>query len=307
MLGRLRSYFVHHRAERRGSIAVLVISMVILSLAILLPGLYAPAPLADESSLRMLQSFAGNAANNALASNDQAPQPAPSLFAFDPNVLSDSGFTALGFTQKELVTLRKYMAAGASFREKDDFRRLYFMDETRFDSLRPYLVLPDKATRQKPKFQSIQRDTTKWSDTASYSQYRFNAIIADLNHSDTNELKKVPGIGSYYAKRIVEYRNELGGYHDLGQLLELWKMTTENLDRFAGKVSIDKQAILKIKVNRATTQALAAHPYIDFKHANVMVTYREAHGPFGSLEDMVQAGLLNEDLSLKLAPYLQFE
>ena len=42
-----------------------------------------------------------------------------------------------------------------------------------------------------------------------------------LNKSDTADWKKVPGIGSSYAKRIVKYRALLGGYKSVEQLKEV--------------------------------------------------------------------------------------
>ena len=41
-----------------------------------------------------------------------------------------------------------------------------------------------------------------------------------LNTADTTALKRIPGIGSYYASRIADYRKKLGGFASAEQILE---------------------------------------------------------------------------------------
>ncbi len=307
MFRNLRSYFVHHRAERYGTIAVLCICLLIFTVALAVPYMVRPE-FDEDAKLRVLIADLEEARQpqSAEITDDQNP-PKGSLFNFDPNTLSDSGYTALGFNQREIGILRKYMAAGASFRQKDDFGRLYFMNDARFDSIRPYLLLPEKAEKVERTYQKESKSTLSWSDTANVSYYSKRPIIAELNTADTTELKKLPGVGSFYARSIVEYRDALGGFHSLAQLLELWKMTPDKIDMFADRISIDHNEIEKIKVNSATTQRLSQHPYITFGLANKIVTYRESNGNYRDVNALVEAGLFNDELRLKLAPYLDFE
>lgn len=311
MFKRFRSYFIHHRAERRGTVFVLVLSLAVMAAAVIFPHLVEPEPpelggLVSERSMALASVAERGGAVSGPNSTEQEPH---ALFDFDPNQLSDSGFSALGFSQKEIGTLRKYMAAGGEFREKDDFARLYFIDEARFDSIRPHLLLPEKAPPKKPRYAERKfekKERVKWSDTADYDSFRYNPIKAELNTSDTNELLEVAGIGSFYARRIVEYREELGGYFTIAQLMELWKMNEENVDLIAEQVEIDTTEIRKININTATAQKLSKHPYISFGLANKIVTRREERGAFRNIDEMVEAGLLNEELRLKLAAYLEF-
>jgi len=302
----LRQYFVHHRAERRGTVVLLGICITVAVGSLIMPHLYAPEP-PDPAAIALFEEALEEVRRTQPTRGATPSQDPPKLRSFDPNILSDSGYAAMGFTEKEIEMLRKYMAAGGHFKVKDDFGRLFFMDDARMDSVRPYINLPDALPRKTPARSGARESATKWSDTARYDYYSYNPILADLNTSDTNELKKLPGIGSWYARKIVEYREELGGYVAIGQLLELWKMTPDKIDRFADRVSIAPGHIHTIHVNRATTQRLSGHPYISFAEANKIVTHREENGPFESIDDMVRAGLLNEELRLKLAPYLSFQ
>lgn len=238
-------------------------------------------------------------------------------FKFNPNQLSDSGYRALGISEKEIKTLRKYMATGAEFRIKTDFSKLYFISDSEYVALEPFIDLPDDYPKRdyKNKFASkysgkdkpwTKKDTVKWSDTADTRGYVYKPFTCDLNFADTNTLKKLPYIGSFYAREIVRYREELGGIYELGQLLELYKMKPETIDIIADKVTIDRSVIRKLPINTATTQELAAHPYIDFPLATKIILKREASGTFKNMDQLCKTGLLNADLCRKLAPYLKF-
>lgn len=240
-------------------------------------------------------------------------------FLFNPNTLTDSGYMALGFTEKEIETLRNYQNTGAEFHIKTDFRKLYFVDEKQYRHLESFIDLPENypktADYSKKEFNkseyssqdhSRKRDTVKWSDTTLVENYEYKPYTCDLNLADTTELKKLPYIGPFYAREIIRYRKELGGYHSLAQLLELYKMTPETIDKFADKVTIDKTKIRKINVNIATAQELSAHPYVDFALANKIVSRREIEKSFNNLDQLCATGLVNDELCVKLAPYLIF-
>ncbi len=298
MLKRLRSYLEHHRGERNGTI-VLATLFILVFLARAILQTYAD----DDMETGEIQAF--------FIAEDQSKGSSKSQLApfdFDPNVLSDSGYMAMGFAQKNVSTLRKYQKAGGKFKVKSDFNRLYFISDSIYSILEPYILLPDSLVKDqdttKSKAYRQYDDKVKWSDTARTDVYKYNPIICDLNYADTTELKKLPGIGSFYANKIVEYRSALGGYSNLAQLLELWNMKTETVDRIADRVTIDPQAIEKLEINSATAQELASHPYISFHLASQIVLHREANGPFDTKQNKCLNGLLNDQLCLKLAPYL---
>ncbi len=293
---RLRSYLEHHRGERNGTIILIALFIVVFITRALLQE-YAHD---DIEPSEMKAFFISEDDSNGDAELTLAP------FDFEPNTLSDSGYLAMGFAERNLKTLRKYQDAGGKFKVKSDFNRLYFISDSVYDILEPFILLPDSLPQEQDttKYKSRHRDKVKWSDTARTDVYQYNPIVCDLNYADTTELKKLPGIGSFYANKIVEYRNALGGYSNLAQLLELWNMKTETIDRIADRVSIDQKAIHKLKINSATAQELASHPYISFHLASQIVLEREANGPFDTMENKCLNGLLNEQLCLKLAPYL---
>lgn len=204
-------------------------------------------------------------------------------FRFDPNTLSDSGYAALGFSQRQIESLRKFQNAGADFRTKEDFSRLYFVDEEKFAALAPYIDLPTAEEREAE---------------------RKKALIVDVNTVGVEQLTKIPGIGAYYAKEIVSLRDDLGGFYDLYQLTELYKMTPGRIDTLSEYLKIRSEP-KRLSLRTATAQELAAHPYMDLKTASEMVRWRVTAIDI-SPESLEESGLLSDELYRKFAPYLDY-
>ena len=311
------AYFRHHRAERNGALALLIVILIIIAGSQAYFIWYKP-PVKDTSAfIALIDSLERSESMGMASANEESEsirgEKPLNPFLFNPNTIDDEKYGELGFTEKEIKTLRNYQKSGAIFKIKSDFKKLYFIDDDRYKKLEPYIDLPETLTGREynksgPMAQDHLRklDTTKWSDTASAEIYAFNPIVCDLNLADTTELKKLPYIGSYYAREIVRYRDELGGYHSLAQLLELYNMSHETLDIIADKVSIDHSKIKRLNVNKATTVELSKHPYISFALANAIVSERESNQLYNNMEKLCETGLLNAELCVKLAPYLSF-
>ena len=133
--------------------------------------------------------------------------------------------------------------------------------------------------------------------------------MVELNSADTTRLKMLRGIGSGYAKMIVAYREKLGGFYAVPQLLEVYKFPDETYQKIKNQLSVDTTLIRKIKVNEATVKELKSHPYISYYQALSIVENRELQPEmrYNSLYDMVVDEDLKEEDILRVAPYFSFE
>jgi competence ComEA-like helix-hairpin-helix protein len=133
--------------------------------------------------------------------------------------------------------------------------------------------------------------------------------MVELNSADTTRLKMLRGIGSGYAKMIVAYREKLGGFYAVSQLLEVYKFPDETYQKIKHQLSVDTTLIRKIKVNETTVKELKSHPYISYYQALSIVENRELQPEmrYNSLYDMVVDEDLKEDDILRVAPYFSFE
>lgn len=304
MLERVKSYFRHYRSERRGVIVLAIILFLAIAGVKVFRLVYKPkieiidVAIIQEVDAAMEKSEVPSVGEEELE-----------FFLFNPNTLNDSGYAALGFSEKEIKTLRNYQAAGASFEIKRDFSKLFFVDEKEYQALEAFIDLPKSKPKREynPSYSNApSKPKVKWSDTASTDFYSYKEFTCNINTADTNELKKLNGIGSFYANKIVEYRQELGGFHSIGQLKEMWKMTDDKIDKFADQIVLDQSDLRRVSINSASAHQLSQHPYLSFGDANKIVLKREELGTFADSKAFCSTGLLDADLCRKLVPYLNF-
>ncbi|MBR4803620.1 MAG: helix-hairpin-helix domain-containing protein, partial [Bacteroidales bacterium] len=119
-----------------------------------------------------------------------------------------------GLQPKQAQAAEKYRQRGGVFRKKDDLKKLFFVDEDDFQILEPYIVIKKIPERER----SYEHSTANAQRPAETKKI-------ELNTADTSDLKELRGIGSGYAKRIVKYRERLGGFCKPEQLLEVYGFT----------------------------------------------------------------------------------
>ncbi|MDR2680399.1 MAG: helix-hairpin-helix domain-containing protein [Tannerella sp.] len=132
-------------------------------------------------------------------------------------------------------------------------------------------------------------------------------VVVELNTADTAILKKIPGIGSSYARRIVGYRNLLGGYYSVTQLSEVYGVDEERYNAFVPWFTADTSLISKLRVNELSQDSLQRHPYINYNQAKILIRLRRQKGKLTGWENLQ---LLNEFMDIdreRLKHYLSFE
>ncbi|MCG8339806.1 MAG: helix-hairpin-helix domain-containing protein [Cytophagales bacterium] len=130
----------------------------------------------------------------------------------------------------------------------------------------------------------------------------------DINSADTTQLKQISGIGVTLAKRIVKYRDKLGGFISKDQYKEVYGLQEAVIERLA-KYTYIVPAFKprKMNINTYHFKALVSHPYILYKHAKNIIAYREQHGNFAAVEDLLALPLIDKDDLEKMKPYLAVE
>ncbi len=126
-----------------------------------------------------------------------------------------------------------------------------------------------------------------------------------LNSSDTTEWKKVPGIGSSFASRIVKYRNQLGGFISVEQLREVYGIDNEMYSRISPYIQADGN-FRKIQINKLEFKELLSHPYLNYKQVQAIMNLRKKKGNIVSVNEMAMLDeFTTEDLE-RLSNYLEF-
>lgn len=187
-----------------------------------------------------------------------APRPVES-FRFNPNTATLEELMRLGFSEKQAQSILHYREAGGRFRRPSDFAKSFVVADSVYRRLEPYIDIP----------------------------------LLDLNTADSLALLELPGIGPFFAGKIVQYRQQLGGYSTPEQLLEIWHFDREKYDGL--KDLITCSAPPGFALWTLPEADLALHPHISKAEAHSIVLFREHHRPSDcTLEALHQAGILSE-------------
>ena len=222
------------------------------------------------------------------------------LVAFDPNTADSSVLLGLGLQEWQVANIYKYRAAGGVYRRPQDFARLYGLTRKQYKELEPYIHISEDYLAASTMYNyepAAERDTIK-------SPVKIKPLErVAVNAADTNMLKKVPGIGSHFARKIVQYRQRLGGFYDIHQLLEIEDFPESSLTYFV----IPNENLRKIHINTATLNELKKHPYVGYFRARAIVDYRRLKGPLKSLQDLKLLKDFPPQAIKRLEPYVVYE
>jgi DNA uptake protein ComE-like DNA-binding protein len=126
-----------------------------------------------------------------------------------------------------------------------------------------------------------------------------------LNATDTAEWKRVPGIGTVYASRIVKYHERLGGFARKEQLLEVYGVDGELYARIAPYIEVSG-SVRGLAVNQLEFRELLRHPYLSYKQVQAIVYLRHRKGRVDSIQELGMLDEFTSDDIYRLEPYLEF-
>lgn len=150
---------------------------------------------------------------------------------------------------------------------------------------------------------------SKGPSSSTYTRsYKTDGMV-ELNGADTTLLKQLRGIGSGYARTIVNYRNKLGGFYAKEQLLEVYRFKEETYQKIQHQLQVDTTLIQKIPINEASIDELKRHPYIRYFQAKSLYDNRlkRPGKRYNSVNDVVEDKDVTPAFIQRIAPYLSFQ
>lgn len=207
---------------------------------------------------------------------------------FDPNTYKISDWVKLGLSEKQAMIVVKLSERG--FYSNADLERIYVLPKPAYDLLKDSTFYPRRSS-------ILSYQTNKPSPDKS-------KVSVNLNGGSHEDFERIKGIGSYFSKKIIDYRERLGGYINKEQLLEIWKIDLIKYQEIEEFIYFAGEPVEKISINQATIETLKAHPYINYKLANSIVKIREQHGEYKELKEIKRSKLIDEVTFVKIEPYL---
>jgi competence protein ComEA len=227
-----------------------------------------------------------------------------SMFYFDPNTLDAAGWQRLGIKDKTIASMQKYISKGGRFREPDDLRKVWGLRDDEKERLIPYVRI---VGGQEKKYSNNYSSSYQPYEKKEYEKkpYEKKAIaIVDINTGDSAAYDGLPGIGGGYARRILKFRDKLGGFYKVEQVAETFGLPDSTFQKIKPYLKINGDNIRKININTASLEELKAHPYIRWQLAKVITEYKKQHGNYKSLDELKKIMIITEETYSKIMPYL---
>ena len=190
-------------------------------------------------------------------------------FRFNPNTATQDDLCRLGFTSKQAQSIINYREKGGSFRRKSDFAKSYVVSDSIYRRLEAYIDIP----------------------------------LLDLNLADSADFDALPGIGGWFASKMVAYRNQLKGYSYKEQLMDIWKFDEQKYAALEDLVTVNTETATPYPLWTLPADSLCRHPYIrNYETARAIVLFREST-PADELtvDALIATGILSPDSAAKLA------
>ncbi|MBD1387785.1 helix-hairpin-helix domain-containing protein [Mucilaginibacter rigui] len=277
MKAQIKNYLSLTKKEWNG----MVVLLVLIALVLIAPYVY--------QWLRKDNTINVTAFNTAVAALNKAnPQPLNGaeqsindLFKFDPNTTSATDWQKLGITAKQAAIIKNYTAKGGRFRKAEDLQKIYGLTKVDYARLAPFII--------------ISKGNAKTN------------VVVELNAADSAKLTSIDGVGGAFAKRIIYYRERLGGFISKEQLKEVYGIDELKYDEIKDQVKVDAGRIRKININTITFDKLRLMPYLNYKRVNAIIEYRKQHGDYTSINDLKNIAIIDEGILRKIEPYLVFK
>ena len=187
-------------------------------------------------------------------------------FRFNPNTVSVEDLQRLGFSEKQAQSIENYRLKGGRFRRPSDFAKSYVVADSVYARLEPYIDIPR----------------------------------LDINKADSVALLDLPGIGPYFAGKIVQYRTRLGGYSCPEQLMEIYHFDEEKYATLSDLITCSEAPGFALWT--LPEADLAQHPHISHSEAHGIVLFRTHHAPAEcTMDGLLQARVLSPDHAAALS------
>ncbi len=231
----------------------------------------APVPEQASAVIETVRPVRKNSAHTARAETVRRSLPRRNVesFRFDPNTVSVDDLCRLGFTLKQAQSIDNYRKKGGRFRRKEDFARSFVVSDSVYRRLEAYIEIPK----------------------------------TDLNMADSAAFDALPGIGGWFAVKMIEHRRALGGYSYKEQLMDIYRFDREKFDALEDLVEVDPLGITPYPLWTLPADSLKRHPYIgDYETARAIVLFRE-NNPKGrwTLDNLRDAGILLPENAKKIS------
>ena len=258
-MDKIKSFFVFNSSQRNG---ILFLLLLVSGFAVISNYIdFTTENLLDTNSKEVLalQKELDSIKTLLMESNQ------PKIYPFNPNFITDFKGYKLGMSSEEIDRLLDYRKQNKWINSKEDFKKVTKVTDSFLDQISSYFKFPDWISNPKPKYSDWRK---------GFKEKTFDQKI-DLNSATQLELKKVNGIGEALSKRIIDYRDKLGGFTNDIQLYEVYGLDYQLIDKVRNDFTVKtSKEIIKMNLNKISASDIATVPGISFELAKRIWEFR---------------------------------
>ena len=256
---KIKSHFVFNRSQRNG-----ILFLIFFISGFLVISYYVDFSEENAMDMDSEEVIAIQRELDSLRTIDIASKK-PKIFPFNPNFITDFKGYTLGMSAEEIDRLLVFRKENKWINSVEDFKQVTKVSDSLLNKISPYFKFPDWVNNPKSKTKYVKR---------GFKDKTFKQKV-DLNIATHEQLEEVNGIGKAFSKRIIDYRNKLGGFTNDIQLYEVYglnfQVTNSILKEFTVKTP---KEIIKMNLNSISASDIATIPGISFDLAKRIWEYR---------------------------------
>ncbi len=284
----LREYFAFPKKERRGLWVLFIIWLILLSYRIYLSGEYKYLHSDLEYSIIVSEEFKKQ---DLIRDTTSFSTIKKNNFRLKPfKYLNEYDFEQIGLSSQQIKIIKEIQEKNIPMFTQSNFIECKQLDTVLKQRIYKYI-----------KFYPEKKYFFKTENISN------SVILKELNLVDSLELDAIKGISLSLSKRIIVYREKLGGFISHEQLKEVWGIDSFSYVQLVKHTTIDTTYLSKININKADIDQLGRHPYIGYKLGKLIINYRIQHGEYKKNEDLLMIKVMNENIFSKIESYISVE
>jgi competence protein ComEA len=289
---KIKSHFVFNRSQRNG-----ILFLIFFISGFLVISYYIDFSEENTMDMNSEEVIAIQRELNSLRTIDIASKK-PKIFPFNPNFITDFKGYTLGMSAEEIDRLLVFRKENKWINSVEDFKQVTKVSDSLLNKISPHFKFPDWVNNLKSKTKYVKR---------GFKDKTFKQK-ADLNIATHEQLEEVNGIGKAFSKRIIDYRNKLGGFTNDIQLYEVYglnfQVTNSILKEFTVKTP---KEIIKMNLNSISASDIATIPGISFDLAKRIWEYRILNERIKSFSELEHIEGLTKRKLQGIQLYLELE
>ncbi|MBO1883421.1 helix-hairpin-helix domain-containing protein [Capnocytophaga sp. Marseille-Q4570] len=194
------------------------------------------------------------------------------IYPFNPNFLTDYKAFRIGLTPAQYDRLQAFRAQDKYLNSAKEFQQITKVSDSVLARISPAFKFPSWASQAKKTHEQPKLPPKE-----------------DINTATAETLMKIYGIGEAFAKRILQYREKLGGFTYIEQVAEVYHLEKEVYERVAERFEVKTAPVIEKKdINQLNMYQLSKIPYINYGEGKKIVALRSSLGKIQKIEDLQQ-------------------